>query len=107
MPRAIMDDMSDDKQRQEGAISPELSRHAATGDDSDYSLSIEEALARYEAAGLPRTTRRRFVESESTFAYFHAVRAYLGPWGKPVAFYSDTSTASSGSTIRGRSAATG
>ena len=27
--------------------------------------------------------------SESTFAYFHAARAYLDAWGKPVAFYSD------------------
>ena len=31
----------------------------------------------------------QFVESESTFAYFHAARAYLEAWGKPVAFYSD------------------
>jgi hypothetical protein len=31
----------------------------------------------------------QFVESESTFAYFHATRAYLKAWGKPVAFYSD------------------
>src|SRR5262249_26971215 len=30
-----------------------------------------------------------FVESESTFAYFQATRAYLEAWGKPVAFYSD------------------
>jgi transposase len=30
-----------------------------------------------------------FVESESTFAYFHAARAYLEAWGKPIAFYSD------------------
>ena len=29
------------------------------------------------------------VESELTFAYFHAARAYLQAWGKPVAFYSD------------------
>jgi len=49
--------MSDDSLRHEAAADPDLSRHAATGDDSDYSLSIEEALARYEAAGLPRTTR--------------------------------------------------
>jgi hypothetical protein len=27
----------------------------------------------------------QFVESESTFAYFHAARAYLEAWGKPVA----------------------
>src|SRR5918911_3853298 len=32
-------------------------RQAATSGDTDYSLSIDEALARYEAAGLPRTTR--------------------------------------------------
>jgi hypothetical protein len=38
---------SDDNRRQE----------ATTSDDSDYSLSIEEALARYEAAGVPRTPR--------------------------------------------------
>jgi hypothetical protein len=31
----------------------------------------------------------QFVESESTFAYFHATRAYLEAWGKPVALYSD------------------
>src|ERR1700755_217681 len=31
----------------------------------------------------------QFVESESTFAYFHAARAYLEAWGKPIAFYSD------------------
>jgi hypothetical protein len=49
--------MTDDNQRQEGATTPDLSRQAATGDDSGYSLSIEEALARYEAAGLPRTPR--------------------------------------------------
>ncbi|MBV9824744.1 MAG: hypothetical protein JO001_03545 [Alphaproteobacteria bacterium] len=49
--------MSDDNQRQEGATTPDLSRHAATGDDSEFSLSIEDALARYEAAGLPRTMR--------------------------------------------------
>src|SRR6266403_4151176 len=31
----------------------------------------------------------QFVESESTFAYFHAARGYLEAWGKPIAFYSD------------------
>jgi Winged helix-turn helix len=36
-----------------------------------------------------RLMHLQFVESESTFAYFHATRAYLGAWGKPVAFYSD------------------
>ena len=36
-----------------------------------------------------RLMHLQFVESESTFAYFHAARAYLEGWGKPVAFYSD------------------
>jgi hypothetical protein len=36
-----------------------------------------------------RLMHLQFVESESTFAYFHAVRTYLQTWGKPVAFYSD------------------
>ena len=36
-----------------------------------------------------RLMHLQFVESESTFAYFNAARAYLEAWGKPVAFYSD------------------
>jgi hypothetical protein len=36
-----------------------------------------------------RVMHLQFVESESTFSYFHATRAYLEAWGKPVAFYSD------------------
>ena len=36
-----------------------------------------------------RLMHLQFVESESTFAYFHAARAYLEAWGKPVAFYSE------------------
>jgi hypothetical protein len=36
-----------------------------------------------------RLMHLQFVESESTFAYFNATRAYLDAWGKPVAFYSD------------------
>ena len=36
-----------------------------------------------------RLMHLQFAESESTFAYFHAARAYLEVWGKPVAFYSD------------------
>jgi transposase len=36
-----------------------------------------------------RLMHLHFVESESTFAYFHAARAYLEAWGKPIAFYSD------------------
>src|SRR3954453_4399832 len=31
----------------------------------------------------------RFVETESTFDYFHAARTYVEQYGKPVAFYSD------------------
>src|SRR6266478_5209037 len=49
--------MTDDNQRHEAATSIDLSRHAATTDDSEYSLSIEDALALYETAGLPRTIR--------------------------------------------------
>src|SRR4051794_40164821 len=36
-----------------------------------------------------RLMHLHFVESESTFSYFHATRAYLESWGKPIAFYSD------------------
>ena len=36
-----------------------------------------------------RLMHLQFVESESTFAYFQAARAYLEAWGKPVALYSD------------------
>src|SRR5579864_771701 len=39
------------------ATSPDLSRQAATSGDTDYTLSIDEALALYERAGLPRTPR--------------------------------------------------
>lgn len=31
----------------------------------------------------------RFAGSENTFDYFHATKAYLREWGKPLAFYSD------------------
>jgi hypothetical protein len=31
----------------------------------------------------------RFAASENTFEYFHATKAYLAEWGKPIAFYSD------------------
>jgi transposase len=31
----------------------------------------------------------RFAASENTFDYFHATKAYLEEWGKPIAFYSD------------------
>lgn len=36
-----------------------------------------------------RLMELRFVDSESTFSYFQATRAYLERHGKPVAFYSD------------------
>ena len=36
-----------------------------------------------------RLMELRFVGSESTFAYFAALKTYLGRHGKPVAFYSD------------------
>lgn len=48
--------MSDDDERQHPTTS-DMSRLGATVSDSAYSLSIEEALARYEAAGIPRTRR--------------------------------------------------
>jgi hypothetical protein len=48
--------MSDDNPRQEAATSADLSRSTTTTSD-EYSLSIEDALARYEQAGLPRTAR--------------------------------------------------
>jgi hypothetical protein len=35
----------------------DLSRHVATTSDSEYTLTIDEALARYEHAGHPRTPR--------------------------------------------------
>jgi hypothetical protein len=43
----------------------------------------------HRAGATSRLMHLQFVESESTFAYFHAARAYLEAWGKPVAFYSD------------------
>ena len=36
-----------------------------------------------------RLMHLQFVESESTFAYFRAARAYLEAWGKSMAFCSD------------------
>lgn len=38
-------------------MTDDLSRPAATSSDTDYSLSIDEAAALYERAGLPRTPR--------------------------------------------------
>ncbi len=36
-----------------------------------------------------RLMHLQFVETESTFSYFPATKAYLEAHGKPVAFYSD------------------
>lgn len=36
---------------------PDTSRHVATGSDSDFTLTIEDALALYADAGIPRTPR--------------------------------------------------
>ena len=55
--RAIMISMNDDQPRHEPATGSDLSRLVATSGDSPYSLSIEEALQRYEDAGLSRTPR--------------------------------------------------
>ena len=38
-------------------MTDDLSRPVATTDDSDFTLTIDEALARYARAGLPRTPR--------------------------------------------------
>jgi hypothetical protein len=38
-------------------MTDDLSRHAAASSDTDYTLSIDEAVALYERAGLPRTLR--------------------------------------------------
>ncbi len=38
-------------------MTDDLSRHVATSPDSDFTLTIDEALERYARAGLPRTPR--------------------------------------------------
>ena len=38
-------------------MTDDMPRQDATSNDRDYSLSIEEALERYDHAGHPRTTR--------------------------------------------------
>ena len=48
--------MNEDKERQ-GATVGDVFLSGVTSGDKDYSLSIEEALVRYEAAGIPRTRR--------------------------------------------------
>src|SRR5438874_9648111 len=49
--------MRGEEQQHEAVTSGDEERQAATRSDSDYSLSIDNALARYEDAGLPRTPR--------------------------------------------------
>jgi hypothetical protein len=49
--------MPPDNQRQDAATSSDLSRPVATSSDRKYSLSVEDALARYTVAGIPRTVR--------------------------------------------------
>ena len=49
--------MSDDEQRQVAATTGDLSRQAGTSNDGEYSLSVDDALALYEEAGLSRTPR--------------------------------------------------
>jgi hypothetical protein len=50
-------------------------------------LASAVATTVYDATS--RLMELRFVASESTFAYFEALKAYLRRHGKPVAFYSD------------------
>ena len=52
-----MGSMSDDTQGQEAATSTDLSRQARTANDSEFTLSIEDAAEFYERAGHPRTPR--------------------------------------------------
>jgi hypothetical protein len=49
--------MSHDNERQQTPTSGDLSRHAVTTIDSDFTLSIEDAATLYERAGHPRTPR--------------------------------------------------
>jgi hypothetical protein len=46
-----------DKPRYHSAMTDDQSRLVATSPDSDFTLSIDEALERYSRAGLPRTPR--------------------------------------------------
>ncbi|MFO1186255.1 MAG: hypothetical protein U1E87_01625 [Alphaproteobacteria bacterium] len=49
--------MDDNRSLQQATIINDVSRHVATRGDSAYSLSIEDALARYDAESIPRTRR--------------------------------------------------
>jgi len=64
--------MTGDNARQETATGGDWLRPAATSGDNDYSLSVEEALALYEAAGLPRNLRsvQRYCANGSLDAHF-------------------------------------
>jgi transposase len=47
------------------------------------------ALLVYIDDATGRLLHLRFAASENMFDYFHATKAYLSQWGKPLAFYSD------------------
>ncbi len=47
------------------------------------------ALLVYIDDATSRLVHLRFCESENAFGYFHATKAYLSQYGKPLAFYSD------------------
>ena len=47
------------------------------------------ALLVYVDDATSRLVHLRFCESENAFDYFHATKAYLSQYGKPLAFYSD------------------
>src|SRR5438045_28331 len=83
-----------DEARASAALSPRLHGRAdpdrrigatggsrAAGQQSTLPVYIDDATS--------RLMHLQFVESESTFDYFAATRAYLERHGKPVAFYSD------------------
>jgi hypothetical protein len=46
-----------DEPRYHQVMTDDMSRQAATSPDSDFTLTIEEAVERYARAGLPRTPR--------------------------------------------------
>lgn len=50
------------------------------------------ALLVYIDDATSKLVHLRFCESENAFDYFHATKAYLGDYGKPLAFYSDKHT---------------
>ena len=75
------------------ARSPRLPRRAGA-DRWLASLVVRGSRAQMRPARLiddatGRLLHLRFAGSENTFDYFHATKAYLQEWGKPMAFYSD------------------